>query len=1222
MLRFRKILLWLTAGLVALTILAVIAVSVLPRLINSEPVKGIIEARLSKELGVHISYKSADSFLLPRPSVIFRNGTVVYRDRMRGSFNALGVRLKILSLLRGNLGVSLLRLTAPKVSVRLEHREEKKMPTLAEVRTTLFPLFKTLGEKVPNLEVVIEKGTLTLLEENHPAFVFSGLDADILLPPKGPKIRITGSSNFADALTVLLRIDPERLSGNGEIDLRQLRMKPIFAYFAPHGSVKVEGSGIDLNLHFKTAEMETIEGEGYSSLSPLSLIRKGKKLTIRGKALRGDFRIRDDRLDVSLRELELADPRLGLAGSLLIDRNSGQISMSIEGSGIDVRTVREAAYSFAGDIPLVQSIFGYVRDGAIPHVTVSSQAPSFGALGDTGNIRISGSIEKGEIFVEGPHLDFRNVYGICEINNGMLHGKRIDAVLEGARLQDGKLKVGLRGSVVPFSLDAKVSVDLTMLQDLLSRLLKNKAVVREISLMKGVKGRARGRLLMTGNSSSPNVVADVKEVNLSADYLRIPYPVRITQGRVFYDGKRVATKNLRGAVGGSSFSGLAASLELNKELLLDVSSGALTVSLPEMYRWLGSYESLKPVFRRTGPPEGTLSLSSLQVKGPLRSPEEWRFRILGKGRNIAFTSPSLPGPVAVAKTGIEATEEKVALSDAEVRMLDSEVNLSGEVSGYMKGGRKVDLALKGSVGPESFRRVSDTLKFPAWVRKSLQLSVAASHLVWERNGPTAFSGDMTIAKGPEVSVDLVSNGTELKFKRLLLEDSSSRAEISLTLDDKKIDLGFSGKLTGKTAATLIEAGEHPGGWISGDFRVEVTLGRPIRFTAKGKMQGDGFVFPVGDTPFLEVDRLSAEADGQRVRLNSCDLKWGSDEVLLSGNIISLEKGVLVDMEASAEVIDVASIEKKLKKIRQKSEKKVESAAAPSWASGTVRIKAGHLKYDKISIAPFSADISPTSQGVNVKVTEADFCGISLPGRLSAAHGEISLDLRPAADNKSVESTIGCLSHVFDLNQYATGTFSLSGKITGKVGEEDFIHSLRSDIDLTARDGRIYYIPSILKVLAFLEVTEIVRGYEDVWRKGLSYDKVVIKETLRHGRLEINEGTLDGPSMKMVSQGYIDFGSNKMDVRFLVSPLRTVDRIIEHIPLIGRLLGYTLLSVPVRVSGDLKDPQVYPFSLSSADSGLVGLMKNTLELPFKLFAPLFRGKSEGQKKDGAAQSESH
>jgi hypothetical protein len=1221
MMRFRKILLWAAAGLLALTILALVVVSLMPRLINTEPLKGIVEARLSEKLGAHISYGSADSFLLPRPGVIFHDGTVVIRDRMRGSFDSLDVRLNVLPLLRGSLEVSSLKLAAPKVTILLRRTEKKEMPTLDELRGKLRLLFNALARKAPNLAIKMERGSLTLLEENRTVFLFSDLDADIVFPPGGPKIRITGSSSFADAIKVLLQMNPESLSGKGEIDLRQLRMQPITGYFMRHSPVGIEGGVADLNLSLTTAGMKAIEGKMYCSLSSLTLMRKGKKLPIRGKTLRGDVRFSDDRTEVSLRELTLSAPKLALAGTLLVDRAKGQISMKIEGSGIDVRPMREAAYSFAGDVPVVQSIFGYVRDGTIPHVTVSSEAKSFGELGNTENIRVSGRIEKGEVFVGGPHLDFREVSGRCEIIDGMLDGTGIDAVLDGSRLQEAKLHVGLTGSVVPLRLDARVSVDLAMLQTLLSRLLGNKAVVHEIALMRGVKGRAWGRLIMTGNSASPDVVADVKDVNLSADYLRVPYPVRITQGQVYYDGKKVATKNLGGNIGGSSFSGLVASLELKKRFFLDVSSGSLSISLPEMQRWLGSYETLKPVSRRIGPVQGTLLLSSIQVNGPLRSPEEWRFKIQGSGRDLSFTSSSLPDSVSVTRTNIEATEEKVAVSGAEVRLLDSAVNLSGELSDYMKGGRKLDLTMKGSVGPESFRRISEMLKLPTWIRNSLSLSIASSHLVWEKNGATSFSGAMDVANGPAVSLDVVSDKTGLRLSRMLLTDSSSRAEISLALGAQKIGLGFSGKLTGKTAATLIVADEQPTAWIAGDVTAEVMPGRPVRFTAKGKMQGDGFVIPVDGTAPLEIDRLSAEADGEHLRLHSCDLKWGSDEVFVSGNLTSLEKGISVDMDASTEVIDAASIGKKLKKTGKQSEKKVESAAAPPWASGTVRVRAGRLRYDKISIAPFSAEVSLNSQGLRVDVTEADFCGISLPGRVDVAAGTVSFDFRPAAANKSVESTISCLSHSFDINEYATGTFNLSGKITGKGRGKDAIRSVRGDIDLTSKDGRIFYVPSILKVLAFLEVTEIVRGYGDIWRKGLPYDKVVLKNTLRHDRLEINEGTVDGPYMKMVSQGYIDLNTNKMDVRFLVSPMRTVDRIIEHIPLVGRLLGYTLLSVPVRVSGDLKDPQVNPFSLSSADSGLLGLMKNTLELPFKLFAPLFKGK-EGEKSSGAVQGEPH
>lgn len=96
---------------------------------------------------------------------------------------------------------------------------------------------------------------------------------------------------------------------------------------------------------------------------------------------------------------------------------------------------------------------------------------------------------------------------------------------------------------------------------------------------------------------------------------------------------------------------------------------------------------------------------------------------------------------------------------------------------------------------------------------------------------------------------------------------------------------------------------------------------------------------------------------------------------------------------------------------------------------------------------------------------------------------------------------------------------------------------------------------------------------------------------------------------MASQGYVDIKGKKLDIKVLVSPLRTVDRIVEKVPVLGRLLGNTVLSVPVRVTGDLKDPQVNVFFLSPADLGLLRIMKNTLSLPIKVFAP---GKKNGAK----------
>ncbi len=1214
MAKLRRRLLCAAAPFIVLVVLFVSVFAFLPKFVDTELVRSAVQSQVSEKLGAQISYRSTELFFFPRPRVILHDGTLTVRDRLRSSFGSLEVRPKVLPLLWGNLEISSLRIAAPVASIRFERLREKEFPSLEELRGDMRRLFSTLAGKAPNLGISIEKGNVTLIEGDQTVFSFKDLDAAIVFPPGGPRIRITCSSDFAETVKVAAQFDQGSLSGSGEIALRGVRIQPLWRYLMRNGPVWAEGSVKEINLRFRTTGMKRVEAEGSSSLYTLLLKRRGKQLTIKGEALIGGFLISDDRTEVSLRELSLSYPRLILAGTLLNDRSGRQIGLNVEGRGIDIRSMREAAYPFAWDIPIVQSIFSYLKAGTVPRITVSSQAGSFEALGNTENIRIRGRIENGEVYVKGPRLDFSQVYGDCVVINGMLEGTGLDAALDSTRLQGGRLRVGLKGEIVPLGLDARVSVDLTMLRTLLLRLLKNEAVVHEISLIRQVKGRARGRLIMGGNSASPTVVADVQDVDLTADYLRIPYPVRILQGQVFYDGRRVATRNLRGAIGSSLFSGLTASLELERGFLFDISSGSFDISLPEVHRWLVSYETLRPSLDRIGSVGGRLSLASVRLRGPLLRPEEWRFRTSGSGQDIAFTSSSLPGSVAVARTNIEATETKMTASDTHLRMLDSAVDLSGEVDGYLKEVQKLDLRMKGSVGPGSFRWLSDTLRFPPWVRRSLRLSVASAHFVGERNGAAAFSGAVKVEGGPEVSLDMVSDREGLRFKRLFIEDSSSKADISFALDGGMLGLGFSGKMTGQTAASVIDINGSFGGRVSGDFRGEVSLKRPVRFNITGDVAADGVVIPLKETVPLEIDDLSARAQGQRIRLDSCDLKWGGDSLTLRGDLMSSEKGISVDMDASAAVIDAASIEKKIKR-KGKEGQREESSAFVSPARGIIRLRAGRLRYGKVDIVPLGASILLENGGLGVDVTEAGFCGISLPGRAKIAGGEISLDFRPSAKQESLESTFSCLSHSFDMNEYATGTFDLSGKITGKGPGEDIGRWIESDIDFTARDGRIYQEPSILKILAFLEITEIAKGYGDVWRKGLAYDKVEIKSRLRGGRIDIEEGTLDGSYTKMAARGYVDSQAAKMDIKVLVSPLRTIDRIIEKIPVLGRILGGTLLSIPVRVSGDIKDPQVSPFSFSSADSGLLGIMKKTLTLPFKIFTPLLPDKKD-REKEGA------
>jgi hypothetical protein len=160
--------------------------------------------------------------------------------------------------------------------------------------------------------------------------------------------------------------------------------------------------------------------------------------------------------------------------------------------------------------------------------------------------------------------------------------------------------------------------------------------------------------------------------------------------------------------------------------------------------------------------------------------------------------------------------------------------------------------------------------------------------------------------------------------------------------------------------------------------------------------------------------------------------------------------------------------------------------------------------------------------------------------------------------------------------------------------------------MEAKDGRIYQEPIALKILAFLNLTELLAGEkDDPLKKGVDYKSLRVKGELRSGKLMIQELVLDASAMKVASQGEIDFVNQRMDLVIAVAPLKTVDWIVKHIPGVGYILDGTLISIPIRVQGDLKDPRMIPLPPGQIGHDLMGIMKRTLKLPFKVVQPIVK-----------------
>jgi len=395
------------------------------------------------------------------------------------------------------------------------------------------------------------------------------------------------------------------------------------------------------------------------------------------------------------------------------------------------------------------------------------------------------------------------------------------------------------------------------------------------------------------------------------------------------------------------------------------------------------------------------------------------------------------------------------------------------------------------------------------------------------------------------------------------------------------------------------------GWVRGDFQAHIDMDRPAVLVAHGKMELSHFSLPSEFGRPLEIDEISVNAKGDRVTVERSNFTWGGKPLALSGDVSFSEKRILLNLDLFTESIDVKSDLNTVREILSREKKGGEDEGLQ--LQGTLRIKTKSLLYDRIAWMPFDAEVMFDPQGVEVVVREANLCGISTPGSVKITNQNFSLDLRPFSKSQELQSAFRCL---YDEEMKVKGDFDLKGRIVAQGKPEDLIRSLKGNVELETRDGHFYFAKGLMRVLEFVNSTEIYRGkLPDPGKEGVEYKLIKIRTAFQGGKLIIEEVMLDVPTLELVAKGEIDLINQEMNLIGLVAPLKTVDRIVKLTPVVREIFAGTLVTIPVRVHGSLKDPKVTALSPSAIGDELLGMMKRTLGLPFKVIEPFVPRKKE-------------
>lgn len=1203
----KKIIYWFAGIIVILTVLILALSLLLQQFINVESARAKIVDSLSKTFNGNIYIKKVELFFFPRPYIKIHQAQISIQKKANGKIKLLKIYPKLFPLFAGDIQISKIHAEYPDLFIRLPERREKL--SLVDIENKLSTAINILKEKAPGIDISIKRGTLNLNQNQATNLLFQNINAQIGSPPWDLKYTITACLDDSD-FALSGRLDPKNFKGKGSIYLKNFRVHKVAGLFLLDDINYIKDSIVNLKVSFQTEGIGTLQAHIEGSIPNIVPQRNNQKLILKINETKASLEINNEKTLLTIDKLSIDKPHITLTGSLNINKLNPKIYLFLKGTDIDVNELRNSALVIASDIPIVRDVSKYVIDGRVPSISFYTKGTSLDDLGKTENIYIKGTMLEGNIFIPGPDLAFKSVNGDCVITKGILNGSQLYAYLNNARLSEGVLKVGLEGEDAPFHLDTLANINLTELLSLLKHIVKNDALLREFNLISEIEGIANGRVVLGETIDSVNVRFEVFDTKLHARYKRIPYSVEVKEGSFFYDSSKIIARNANFTLGSSSFSKFNSTLKLKEPYNFEISSQKSSLNLEELYNWSSSYNQVKNLLSNIKLLKGITLIELMNIKGPFINPEKWSFQIIGELENLKINSPFFPDTLIITGKRFELAPQKISFSKALVNIDNTSLSVSGFLKTNLKVIQKADISFNGTAGLSVLEWFKKLSKLPPKLKFPYSLFLSDARFTREETGILSFQSNMKIKDGPDISVDIYKTPKELLIKKVSLKDKKSDAKFSFNRQAKKIDFTFDGSLSGKTLDTFFSLPEFSIGLIKGVFQSEIQSDKSLRINSSGKIYGEKIVIPLkSDTP-MKIEKLSLNADINGVKFETDSVKWQDNSLSLEGSLNSNEKGTIINMDVLADRLNWNNL-KRIFEAANEDNKKADDLTKTEWKRSLqiiARVRSKGFIIERFWASPLHANISLAGGVLDTTITNANICYIPVSGKIKISQNNIETNLKISVSNQPLEPFITCIGN----KGLVTGKFDMQGEISSRSRHNALAKSLNGKVNFKAKNGRIYRYGTIAKIFALLNVTEIFRGkLPDVTQEGFAYQSMSFEGQIRDGKLLLREGIIDGSSMEIVCEGNVDFVEKKIDMNLLVAPLKTVDFILRKIPLVRDITGRSLISIPVRVTGNLGNPDVNYLPLSSVGSGLLGIMEKTIKLPVKIIQPFISNGGKNQ-----------
>lgn len=1187
-------------------LLAIVAIS-LPNLVGLSSVHQKIESYLAHQVQGQLTYENMVLAYLPRPCFKIQNIRISIPKKITGTISQLRVTPSLLSLLTGKIRIADIEAVNPDCKIEMPSYNETQVFQFEDLHEKLFNK-DTGGIPLKSLRsVTFRDGRISVVHSPTLDYTFKALNGTYRQSPLSTRLKLSCTSDFWDQADIEVNFNVAKQFGEGSIALNSFTPQDLTTRLWPDAALRVIDAQARVNCDF------TFDTTGHLNLTlkadqPTVTLQKGEKvLQLTGNTISASILRSADQMKIAVTHADWMYPELKFSGHFLMDKKRPLTEWSIEAKDIDIPTLRRTSDFTVGNFQVARILSNVIRDGFVSEFHIQNHATSPSGLKSIKNLKLHGLIENGYIFVPGAGLHLKEVTGDVSAANYTLIANPITARLGKAVGKNGYFSLFIGpGSFRPFHVDTHVEADLWELPSVLGQLIPNPIVKQEMANITESSGSAYGNLVIKRVDEKLVVDVDVSSFDLKGTYRRIPFPITCQGGKFVYREGNIQLHNLKGNIGGSTFSNVGATLDWKKKFMLTIPKGTATVVTDEIYPWLLTYSNVRNAIKYLRSLSGRATIQKMSFNGPLFSPGDWQYSFTTQADNLYVDLPIFPEPILCCGGSIIIEPDILYFDNTQVSVLDANAHMVGAFSGHVKDNRKLDAYFQGDLGNEMSIWIQQNTGLPDDFKWQTPVAVPNMHLVWWENKGLTVSLQATLTDVLSVSMDLSNTNNELLINHLSIQDQHSKAEMCMFREKGITDVEFSGKLTATTLDKLLLKNTLLSGSVQGDFNAQYVEAAPHKSTMFGKLYIDGLQFYRFDWPY-QIEQLSLEGRRQGIDIAQARLIWEDSLVYLTGSIEHFREGLKLNGKLIADRIDWQQIVDTFHLQEQPQRETI----WPLDIYGTLKVASGTFKYsDAVVLAPFETTMQFDKDALSATLEKAELCGISIPGNISITPRRKELSLSPTAKDRSLALPFSCIGNK---RVFMDGRFSVQSNLDASVVNNDPIApACRGNIIFTAKNGRIYKMSLLAKIFTLLNIAELVTGdFPDLEKEGFPYKKATVRGDFKNGVLVLKEGVIDSPAMKIFFHGQENYLNKTHDITIVVAPLKTVDMVVEKIPVVKEVLNKGFVIYPIKVTGSWENPKLQPLSTEAVGMEVLGIIGRTLNLPATLLKKVF----PSEKKEG-------